>query len=44
MVAYMLESLHHVRKLSSEWQDEFHPHQSLNNLNLNKFLEINTEN
>lgn len=31
--------------LTSEWQDEyneFHPHQSLNNLSPNKYLEINT--
>ncbi len=38
--AYMFESLRHLRELSSEWQDEyneFHPHQSLNNLSPNKF-------
>jgi putative transposase len=43
--AYMFESLRHLRELSSEWQDEyneFHPHQSLNNLSPNKYLEINT--
>ncbi|MFM2231289.1 MAG: hypothetical protein RIR98_1474 [Bacteroidota bacterium] len=43
--AYMFESLHHLRELSSEWQDEyseFYPHQSLNNLSPNKYLEINT--
>ena len=43
--AYMFESLHHLRELSSEWQDEyneFHPHQSLNNLSPNKYLETNT--
>ena len=42
----MFESLHHLRKLSSEWQDEyneFHPHQSLNNLSPNKYLEIKIE-
>jgi hypothetical protein len=34
-----------LRELSSELQDEyneFHPHQSLNNLSPNKYLEINT--
>ena len=43
--AYMFESLHHLRELSSEWQDEYnecHPHPSLNNLSPNKYLEINT--
>ena len=43
--AYMFESLYHLRELSAEWQDEyneFHPHQSLNNLSPNKYLEINT--
>jgi putative transposase len=43
--AYMFESLNHLRELSAEWQDEyneFHPHQSLNNLSPNKYLEINT--
>jgi len=41
----MFESLRHLRELSSEWQDEyneFDPHQSLNNLSPNKYLEINT--
>jgi len=45
--AYIFESLHHLRELSSEWQDEyneFDPHQSLNNLYPNKYLEINTQN
>jgi putative transposase len=39
--AYMFESLRHLRELSSEWQDEyneFHPHQSLNNLSPNKYF------
>ena len=43
----MFQSLHHLRELSSEWQDEyneFRPHQFLNNLSHNKYLEINTQN
>jgi putative transposase len=45
--AYMFESLHHLRELSSEWQDEyneFQPNESLFNLIPNKYLEINTSN
>ncbi len=43
--AYMFESLYTLRELSAEWQEvynEFHPHQSLNNLSPNKYLETNT--
>jgi hypothetical protein len=39
----MFESLSHLRELSSEWQDEyneFHPHQSLNNLSPNKIYKL----
>ena len=39
----MFQSLHHLRELSSEWQDEyneFRPHQFLNDLSHNKYLEI----
>lgn len=42
--AFMFESLYHLRKLAAEWMEEynnFHPHQSLNNLSPLKYLEIN---
>lgn len=44
--AYLLESLQQLKELSEEWMNtynEFHPHQSLNNLSPLKYLEINQQ-
>lgn len=43
--AYLFDSIHHLRALSSDWMEEYnlhHPHQSLNNLSPIKYLEQNT--
>ena len=44
--AYLFESLYQLRELSYNWMkeyNEFHPHQSLNNMSPLKYLEINQQ-